>query len=88
MFSVRTDGSGLMQLTRSQGGSVDNGAASWSPDGTKIVFTRSRHRSSRLYVMNADGTAVTQVTHGDPRKPWWKDKHRPGGGAAAWGSHR
>ena len=46
VFSVRTDGSGLVQLTRSHGGSVNNSAASWSPDGTKIAFTRDRHRSS------------------------------------------
>jgi hypothetical protein len=71
VFSVRTDGSGLVQLTRSQGGSVNNTAGSWSPDGTKIAFIRDWHQ---LYVMNADGTAVTQVTHG------------PEG--AAWGSHR
>ena len=76
MFSVRTDGSGLVQLTRSHGGSVNNAADSWSPDGTKIVFTRYRNRS-KLYVMNADGTAVTQLTHGPE-----------GVGAAAWGSHR
>ena len=77
VFSVRTDGSGLVQLTRSHGSSVNNTAGSWSPDGTKIDFIRNRHRSSYLYVMNADGTAVTQVTHG-PEGP----------GAAAWGSHR
>jgi Tol biopolymer transport system component len=75
VFSVRTDGSGLVQLTRSHGGSVNNWAASWSPDGSKIAFTRNRHRGSQLYVMNADGTAVTQVTHGGA---YW----------AAWGSHR
>ena len=69
VFSVRTDGSGLVQLTRSHGGSVNNIAASWSPDGTKIAFIRYRHRSSQLYVMNADGTAVTQVTHG-PEGAW------------------
>ena len=82
-----------MQLTRGHGGSVKDTADSWSPDGTKIAFTRNRllgagHHSSQLYVMNADGTAVTQVIHGDPREPWWKDKHRPEGGWAAWGSHR
>ena len=74
VFSVRTDGSGLVQLTRSHGGSVNNGAAAWSPDGTKIAFTRSRHGRYHLYVMNADGTAVTQVTHG------WAY-------SAAWGRH-
>jgi len=74
VFSVRTDGSGLVQLTRSQGGSVNNVAPAWSPDGTKIVFTRHRNRS-KLYVMNADGTAVTLVTH-VPEGGWWP----------AWGS--
>ena len=78
VFSVRTDGSGLVQLTRSHGGSVNNVAAAWSPDGTKIAFIRYRHRSSQLYVMNADGTAVTQVTHG-PEGAWTR---------TAWGSHR
>ena len=63
VFSVRTDGSGLVQLTRSDGGSVTNVEAAWSPDGTKIVFLRYGHRISQLYVMNADGTAVTPVTH-------------------------
>jgi Tol biopolymer transport system component len=83
VFSVRTDGSGLVQLTRSHG-RVDNAADAWSPDGTKIAFTRDRHRSSQLYVMNADGTAVTQVTHGSAG-PWWRYPGRPGG--AAWGSN-
>ena len=77
MFSVRTDGSGLVQLTRSHGSSVNNTAAAWSPDGTKIAFIRYWHRS-QLYVMNADGTAVTQVTHG-PEVTWTR---------TAWGSHR
>jgi Tol biopolymer transport system component len=76
LFSVRTDGSGLVQLTRSRGGAVINNGAAWSPDGTKIAFTRYRHGRSQLYVMNADGTAVTQVTHG-----------RQGPFSAAWGSH-
>jgi Tol biopolymer transport system component len=75
VFSVRTDGSGLVQLTRSQRGSFNNTAPAWSPDGTKIVFSRNRRRSCHLCVMNADGTAVTQVA------PAWAF-------SAAWGSHR
>ena len=47
VFSVRPDGSGLVQLTRSHGGSVHNLALSWSPDGTKIVFLRYGHRILR-----------------------------------------
>ncbi len=75
VFSVRTDGSGLVQLTRSHGGSVHDLALSWSPDGTKIVFIRYGHRISQWYVMNADGTAVTQIA---PALAF----------GAAWGSHR
>jgi Tol biopolymer transport system component len=86
VFSVRTDGSGLVQLTRSHRGSFNNVAESWSPDGTKIAFIRYWHRS-QLYVMNADGTAVTQVTQGSAG-PWWRYPGRPEGGGAAWGSHR
>ena len=79
VFSVRTDGSGLVQLTRSYGGSVNNVEPAWSPDGTKIAFMSNRHRSYRIYEMNADGTAVTQVTHGSEGAwPW----------GPAWGSHR
>jgi hypothetical protein len=75
VFSVRPDGSGLVQLTRSHGGSVHNLALSWSPDGTKIVFLRYGHRISQWYVMNADGTAVTLIA---PGLAW----------GAAWGSQR
>jgi dipeptidyl aminopeptidase/acylaminoacyl peptidase len=77
VFSVRTDGSGLVQLTHSRGGSVNNVAAAWSPDGTKIAFTRYGHYRSQVYVMNADGTAMTQVTHGQ-----WLEWL----GSLAWGS--
>jgi len=45
----------------------------WSPDGTKIVFgifTAATGRS--IYTVNADGTGLTQVTHGgDDHSPDW-----------------
>jgi TolB protein len=38
----------------------------WSPDGKKIVFARgtSPDSDSNVYTVNADGTDLTQVTHG------------------------
>jgi WD40-like Beta Propeller Repeat len=35
---------------------------SFSPDGSKIVFMSSRDGKLEVYVMNADGTEVTQLT--------------------------
>jgi dipeptidyl aminopeptidase/acylaminoacyl peptidase len=39
----------------------DNGPA-WSPDGKKVAFRSNRSGHSDLYVMNADGSGVTQLT--------------------------
>ena len=37
----------------------------WSPDGTKLLFTRSgRHTASRAFTMNPDGSSLTQVSSG------------------------
>ncbi len=45
----------------------------WSPDGTKIVFNVfSDATGENVYTANADGTGVTQVTHGgDDEGPDW-----------------
>ncbi|SRR6266487_2143191 len=40
----------------------DNSPASWSPDGKQILFVRTQGGDNELYVMNADGTGVTQLT--------------------------
>jgi Tol biopolymer transport system component len=51
-----------------------DGFPDWSPDGRKIAFVRKlvstkgtspavRDASSEIYVMNADGTGVTRLTH-------------------------
>ena len=63
VFSVRTDGSGLVQLTRSHGGSVHNPHSRGRRTGRRSPSSATG-TDSQLYVMNADGTAVTQVTHG------------------------
>jgi TolB protein len=52
------------QLTASSFGDL---TATWSPDGSKILFHRNRpplQGGPQLFVMNADGTDLTQLTSG------------------------
>jgi Tol biopolymer transport system component len=74
LYVLNADGSGLRDLTRNLGGSVpgagppspanQRGPASdpvWSPDGRKIAFVRLNTRHG-VYVINADGSAVRNLT--------------------------
>ena len=54
IFLVRSDGTGLVQLT-SDG---LNSEPTWSPDGTRIAFVRRAGGTNQIYVMNADGSNV------------------------------
>jgi len=75
VFTVRPDGTGLVKITNSRGGKINNGLDSWSPDGKRIAFASNRRGKYEIYVMNADGTGVTQVTRG------------PEAHHASWGTH-
>jgi len=57
---INIDGSGLKRLTTSSGE-----YPAWSPDGTRIAFASPRAGNYDIYVMNADGSAQTQLTN-DP----------------------
>ncbi len=48
-------------------------APDWSPDGEKIVFTRSEPDGSNesIWIVNADGTGLVQVTDGTDDNPDW-----------------
>jgi len=60
IWAVDPDGSNLVQLTR---GPRPDFLPAWSPDGTRIAFTREFRGSAEIFLMNADGSGVTQVTH-------------------------
>lgn len=82
IWVVKADGSGLHQLAISPscGGAFSDPRSiaclypGWSPDGTKIVFTRVSANGTRsnIYIVNADGSGLFQVTRGgtDSQPDW------------------
>lgn len=60
---INADGTG--QTTLTGGGSILDDGPVYSPDGSKIAFSRMNGLKTEIYVMNADGTNVVQVTSGD-----------------------
>jgi Tol biopolymer transport system component len=51
---------------------IDNNPV-WSPDGTKIAFVSDRDGNSEIYVMDADGRHLINVTQNDANDyaPLW-----------------
>jgi Tol biopolymer transport system component len=82
IWVVDTNGSGLHELpiTPACGGAFSNPRSTsclqpgWSPDGTKIVFTRisANGTQENIYTVNADGSGLAQVTNtGRADQPDW-----------------
>ena len=59
LFVAAPDGSGLRQLTDAPGYDAE---ATFSPDGSRIVFTSTRDGDVELYTMDADGGGVRRLT--------------------------
>ncbi len=83
IFTIRPDGTGLRQLSNTSG---NDAHLAWSPDGSRILFASSRmgfkdeapltgnpQPYGEIFVMNADGTHVEQLTDNQ-----WED------GGPAW----
>ncbi len=69
--AMNADGSGIGLLTEGQPGFIAQGPA-FSPDGTKIAFFRTTSAGSDVFVVNADGSGLQQVTStGGARDPDW-----------------
>lgn len=67
LWVINPDGSGLSRLTLGYGNSsCERGDEFpiWSPDGSKIAFSRTRDNKMEIWTMNADGSAQTQLTFG------------------------
>lgn len=69
---MNTNGIGIT-LNPNPAGAYNDADPAWSPDGTKIAFASDRRGNYDVYVMNADGTRVTQLTSEprDDRYPAW-----------------
>src|SRR5207237_550374 len=60
IYTIGADATGLTRLTTYP---AKDDFPSWSPDGSRIVFSRGRSTlAGEIYVMDADGTAVRQLT--------------------------
>ena len=82
-YLIDRDGSNLTQLPFLQ---IQDREAVWSPDGTRIAFTKykydlnydatSRLQDEGLYMMHSDGSGVVRLTDGDVDEPSWSPDGR------------
>jgi Tol biopolymer transport system component len=69
LVTLGADGTGYLDLTPGQQTFYTSDQdGSWSPDGSRIVFTshRDSNVSTEIYVMNADGSDQLRLTHDGP----------------------
>jgi Tol biopolymer transport system component len=60
IYAMKVNGSARTRLTNTPG--YDHWPPTWSPDGTRIAFTSEDSKGSDIYVMNSDGSGLTNLT--------------------------
>jgi WD40 repeat protein len=72
LYSVNTDGTGVQLIPAAAG--PRQTAASWSPDGTRLLFTaESEGFESRIFMVNADGSGATPYLDAFGEAAWSPD---------------
>jgi Tol biopolymer transport system component len=81
IYAIRSDGTGLVQLTINTSNDYD---PSVSADGTKVAFVTDRDGKVELYTMNIDGSSQKRITNNayTESHPSWN----PLGGQLVWAS--
>ena len=72
IWTISADGTGEATL-------VENAERrTWSPDGSRIAFVSGRDGTTRIYVVNLDGTGLTRISDGplDGSPAWSPDGRR------------
>jgi Tol biopolymer transport system component len=79
IVSAIPDGTGVVKLTNPPAKVFDFNP-DWSPDGTRIAFERDAGVSQEIFIMNADGSGLRQITFdefpGDVDPAWSPDGTR------------
>lgn len=61
IYTMNADGSAQVDISNDPDNS--DSSPSWSPDGTKVVFSTDRDGNDEIYVMSADGTGQARLTN-------------------------
>jgi Tol biopolymer transport system component len=74
LWSVKSDGTNLTQVTVNAGPFIFDVHPHWSPDGRRILFDTKRSGNGDLYTVKPDGTNMKQLTTNaaDDLNPAWQ----------------
>jgi len=80
LFIIGVDGSNLRAISTDDGATAQTGIfPSWAPNATQIVFTSEQDGNREIYVVNADGSGLTNLTNSsveDMQPAWSPDGNR------------